>query len=111
MLKRSDSALIPPRSSLNPDRRSLHVNLTAREYALISERAAAANLSRPRFVREIALAFEIYRTTSPAELMTMATKAIACVHDIASSPVFRLSFNTWCRLEAELHTTNALLEG
>lgn len=67
MTKRPNGDPIPPRSSGHPDRRSLHLNLTGREYELIAERADIAGLSRSRYVREAALAFQLYRTTSPAE--------------------------------------------
>lgn len=83
MTKRPLGAPIPPRSSHNPDRRSLHLSLTAREYALVSACAAIADLSRPRYVREAALAVQIYRTTSPTELLASTSRAIACVHELA----------------------------
>jgi hypothetical protein len=83
MTKRPPGAPIPPRSSRNPDRRSLHLNLTAREYTLISMCAAIADLSRPRYVRDAALAVQIYRTTSPTELLASTSRAIACVQELA----------------------------
>src|ERR1700722_15019992 len=83
MTKRPPGAPLPPRSSHNPDRRSLHLNLTAREYALISVCAAIADVSRPRYVREAALAVQIYRTTPPTELLASTSRAIACVHELS----------------------------
>jgi hypothetical protein len=113
MTQRPPSAPIPPRSSHNPDRRTLHLNLTAREYATIAERSAIAGLSRPCYVREAALAFQIYQTTSPTEILAHATSAIACIRSLASSPAVGLHFATWRRFEAaiaELHGKTTDLE-
>jgi hypothetical protein len=85
MAQQPPGAPIPPRSSRNPDRRTLHLNLTAREYGIIADRAAIAGLSRPRYLREAALALQIFRTTSPAELLARTTRAIACVRELARS--------------------------
>ena len=113
MTKRPTRDPVPPRSSGHPDRRSLHLNLTAREYALVSERAAIAGLSRPRYVREAALAFQLYSTTSPADLLINTTRAIACVRDLARMTAINQHLHTWRRLEiamAELEATAAVLE-
>ena len=113
MTKRPPGDPIPPRSSGHPDRRSLHLNLTAREYDLIAERAEIAGLSRPRYAREAALAFQLYRTTSPGELLANTTHAIACVRDLARMAAISQNLYTWRRLEvamAELLAKDAELE-
>jgi hypothetical protein len=106
-------APIPPRSSLNPDRRTLHLNLTAREYALIAERATIAGLSRPAYVREAALAFQIFRTTSPTELLAKTTRAIASVRALAQSIAVSQNHHTRRHLGpamVELYEKDAELE-
>jgi hypothetical protein len=106
-------APIPPRSSLNPDRRTLHLNLTAREYAVIAERARLAGLSRPRYVREVVLAFQIFRTTSPIELLTRTTRAIASVRALAQSIAVSQNLHTRRQLDSamvELYEKDAVLE-
>jgi hypothetical protein len=113
MPKRPPGDPIPPRSSGHPDRRSLHLNLTAREYALLTERAEIAGLSRPRYAREATLAFQLYRTTSPAELLAHTTHAIACVRELARMTATSQNLYTWRRLEvamAELLAKDAELE-
>jgi hypothetical protein len=113
MAKRHPGDPIPPRSSHNPDRRSLHLNLTAAEYATIAERAAIAGLSRPRYIREAALAVQIYRTTAPADLLARTTRAIACVTALARSIAVSQSHHTRRHLESammELYEKDAELE-
>jgi hypothetical protein len=110
MIKRPPGSPIPPRSSHNPDRRSIHLNLTVREYAIISACAAIADLSRPRYVREAALAVQIYRTTSPTELLARTSRAIACVHELAR--MVGQNLDARCGLQAasiELHAKAAKL--
>jgi hypothetical protein len=102
MTKRTPGTPIPPRSSLNLDRRTLHLNLTDREYATIADRATIAGLSRPRYLREAALAFQIYRTTSPTEMLSSTTAAIACVRALASTPAVRLQYKTWREFDAAI---------
>lgn len=113
MAQQPPSAPIPPRSSLNPDRRTLHLNLTARECGIIADRAAIAGLSRPRYMREAALAVQIYRSTSPAELLTRTTRAIACARELARSIAISQNHHTRRHFESaivELYEKDAQLE-
>jgi hypothetical protein len=66
---------------------------------LIAERAGIAGLSRPRYVREAALAFQLYRTTSPAELLANTTRATACVRELARMTAVSQNLYTWRHLE------------
>jgi hypothetical protein len=89
------------------------LNLTAREYLMIGERSATAGLSRARYVREAALAFQIYQTTSPTEILVNTTTAIDALRSLASFPAVSMHFATWRRFEAaiaELHGKTTELE-
>lgn len=113
MPNRPHGAPIPPRSSEHPGRRTLHLNLTAREYAIIADRAAVAELSRPRYMREAALAVQIYRTTAAADLLTRTTRAIDCVRALACSIAVSQNHHTRRHMESamvELYERGAELE-
>lgn len=104
---------IPARSSQNPSRRCLHVPLTASEYETITVRARIADLSRARYVRETALAFQIFSTTSPAEVLLHVNRAIGSIRALARLTAASLDTTTRRHLEAaiaEVHRFSHQLE-
>jgi hypothetical protein len=102
MTKRHPGDPIPPRSSGNPFRRCLHLQLSASEYDTLTLRAAIAGMSRARYVREAALAFQIYHTTSPVEVLLNVTRAIGSVRALARLTAASLDTVTRRHLEAAI---------
>ncbi len=86
------------RPSHKPPRRFLHVPFTVLEYETISLWAAAAGLTRSRYVREAALAIPILRRVSPRERLPHTTRAIACVRALARATMAAVDARTVYRL-------------
>lgn len=100
--KRKPGVPIPKRSSNHPDRRCLHLNLTAWEYGTIATRARDAGLSMPRYVRKAALGVPILGTKPGTDLLAHVRDAIMCVRALAETTLVRLDANTRRHLEAAI---------
>jgi hypothetical protein len=102
MPRRPPGCPTPPRSSAHLERRTVHVAMTRSEYDTVTVRAAIAGVSRPRYLREAGLAFQIFRTTSPAEVLLNVTRAIGSIRALARLTAASLDTVTRRHLEAAI---------
>jgi hypothetical protein len=95
-----DGRLLPSRKP----RHFLHIPFTAQEYETITVRAAMAHASRSRYVREAALAVQIFRSPVPRERLPHVVRVIACLRTLTRAVPATVAELKAAAAELELHS-------